>query len=232
MKALALAAAVSLTFSLAAFAQDSKPSLKPNGAAKQPSEAAANIDVAAIQKKIDDYTAAIKNDPKNDKYYGARGQNYLRLGKPETAINDLNTAVSLRPDRQAYFEVRGDAFAKLKRTKQALADYDKALALGPPSHYLYLQKAYAAILLNDYESAEKAAKAALSLKQNDVDTLALIGGIERGLGKFQESLKLLNAAIALRPGDPSLFEYRAATYAKLGNQDLAAKDFEQAKRLK
>ena len=69
MKALALAAALSLTFTLAANAQDLKQSLKTNGVTRQGAEAAANIDVAAIQKKIDEFTEAIKNDPKNDKSF-------------------------------------------------------------------------------------------------------------------------------------------------------------------
>lgn len=232
MKALALAAAVSLTFSLAAFAQDSKPSLKPNGAAKQPAEAAANIDVAAIQKKIDDYTAAIKNDPKNDKYYGARGQNYWRLGKFTSAIDDLSRAIALNPARQAYYEVRGDAYGKSKRHREAFQDYSKALLCGPPTHYLYLQKAYAAVNLDDYTAAETAAKLALELKPNDVDTLALYGGIERGLGKFQESLKVLNSAISLRPTEANLFELRSATYLRMGQKEFSQKDLETARKLK
>ncbi len=232
MKALAFAAAVSLTISFAALAQDSKPTVKPNGASKQPAEAAANIDVAAIQKKIDDYTAAIRTDPNNDKFYGARGQNYWRLGNYGSAIEDLNRAIALNPNRQAYFEVRGDAYGKSKRHREAYLDYSKALLCGPPTHYLYLQKAYASVNLNDYRSAESAAKSALNLKPNDVETLALLGGVERGLGNLPESLKILNLAISIRPTDASLFELRAATYMKMGQKELAQKDLVSARNSK
>ncbi len=231
MKALALVAALSLTFTLAAKAQDSKQSLKSNGGTRQGAEAAANIDVGAIQKKIDEYTEAIKNDPKNDKYYGARGQNYIRVGKLDRAIADLTMATSLNPGRQAYFEVRGDAFAKLKRNREAFDDYGRALGLGAPSHYLYRQRACVAVLLDNYKEAETAAKAALELKPGDSHMLGLMGGVERELGKLQQSLKFYSDAIAVDPSNAYLLRQRATTYSQLGKKELANNDLAMSKKL-
>ena len=231
MKALALVTALSLTFMLAANAQDSKPSLKSNGVTKQGAEAAATIDVSAIQKKIDEYTEAIKNDPKNDKYYGARGQNYWRIGKFDQAVDDLNHAITLNPNAAAYFEVRGDAFGKMHRNREAFADYSKAISAGRRSHYLFVQKGYSAVLLQDYRSAEEAARTALDLKPTDIDTLALIGGVEKKLGKYHEALKFLNKAILLSPLDPSLLNLRAETYYEMGQKELGDKDLKLSKTL-
>ena len=231
MKALALVAALSLTLSLAANAQDSKQSLKSNGVRKQGSEAAATIDVGAIQKKIDAYTDAIKDEPKNDRYYGARGQLNMMAGKFDKAIKDLTTAISLNPRRSAYFEVRGDVYAKANKARDAFEDYSKALKVGTPSHYLYLHQASAAVLMDDYKSAEAPAKSALELQPKDVKTLSLIGGIERELGKLQESLQYLNTAISLDPTNAYLLKSRADTYIKLGRKDLANTDLNLSKKL-
>lgn len=231
MKALALAAAVSLTFSLAAFAQDSKPSLKPNGAAKQPPEAAANIDVAAIQKKIDEFSEAIKREPKNDAYYGARGQGYKRLGKLDLAVEDLSRAISLNPSRQAYFHIRGNVYGLQKRHRESYQDYTKALECGPKTHGLYLIQGQSAILAGDYKSALAAAKSAQVMKPDDPETLVLLGSAEQMSGMLQESLKHLTRVIEINPKDGGAYSLRSSTYQKLGKLELAKQDRDQAKRL-
>lgn len=231
MKALAFAAALSLTFSFAAFAQDSKPTVKPNGASKQPAEAAANIDVAAIQKKIDEFTEAIKREPRNEKLFGARGQCFVKVGKFDKAISDLTVAVTANPNHQGYLAVRGDAYAKSKRYKEAFEDYGRALKVGPSSHYLLLHQASCAVLLNDYKAAEAPGKAALELKPNDVPTLTLLGSVERESGHLQKSLEFFNQAISISPNDANLLRLRAETLRLLGKKDLAEKDLNFSKRL-
>jgi len=231
MKALAFAVAVSLTVSLSVFAQDSRPLVKPNGASKQPAEAAANIDVAAIQKKIDDYTAAIRTDPNNDKFYGARGQNYQRLGKLDLAAEDLNHAVSLNPSRQAYFIVRGDVFEKQERYREALNDYSKALACGPPTFDLLLRKGKVAGLLQDYKTTIVAVKGALAIKQDDVGALVMLGGAEQQVGMLNDSVQHLSRAIELNPSNRDALRFRAASYLKLGKKELAEQDANRVRQL-
>lgn len=231
MKALALAVTLSLTFAIGAIAQDSKPSPKSNGASRQPAEAAANIDVAAIQKKIDEYTAAIKNDPKNDKYYGARGQNYQRLGKLDLAVEDLSRAIELNPGRQDYFKVRALVFSNQKRYRDAFSDYSKAITCGPATHYLYLKQGQTAILSGDSEAAYSAAKNAFRLKPEDEETLVLLGSAEQDKKLFHDSLKHLSKAIELNPVDAGAFSIRGDTYSKLGQLELARKDKVRARQL-
>lgn len=230
MKALALAAAVSLTLSLAAFAQDSKPSLKPNGA-KQPTEAAANIDVAAIQKKIDVITEALKKDPMNDALLGARGDGYQRIGNLDHSLADLTRAIELNSKRQAYYSLRGNVFGKLKRYRDSYSDYSKALEIGPKTHNLYLMQGKAASLSHDYTLALRAAKNADGIKSGDPETLVLLGTSEHMCGMYSEALKHLSRAIEINPADAGAISIRADTYSKLGKTDLAKLDQKRAKEL-
>ena len=231
MKALAFAVTLSLTLAIAVVAQDSKPSPKSNGASRQPAEAAANIDVAAIQKKIDEYTAAIKNDPQNDKYFGARGQNYQRLGKLDLATDDLDRAIAINPNKQAYYQVRALIFSTQGRYRESFADYSKAISCGPVTHNLYLKQGQTALLSRDYETAYVAAKEALSRKADDQETLVLLGSAEQGKGMYQESVKHLNRAIELNPTDSGAISIRGDSYIKLGQTELAIRDKSRAKQL-
>ncbi|MDX1989001.1 MAG: tetratricopeptide repeat protein [Candidatus Obscuribacter sp.] len=231
MKALALAVTLSLTFAIAAIAQDSKPTPKSNGVSRQLSDAAPNIDLTAIQKKIDELTYAIQREPKNDALYGARGQCYVKVGEFDKAISDLTVAVTANQNHQGYLAVRGDAYAKSKRYKEAFEDYGRALKVGPSSHYLLLHQASCAVLLNDYKAAEAPGKAALELKPNDVPTLTLLGSVERETGHLQKSLEFFNQAISISPNDANLLRLRAETFRLLGRKDLAEKDFNLLKKL-
>lgn len=231
MKALALAVTLSLTFAIAAIAQDSKPIPKSNGVSRQLSDAAPNIDLTAIQKKIDELTYAIEREPKNDALYGARGQCYVKVGEFDKAISDLTVAVTANQNHQGYLAVRGDAYAKSKRYKEAFEDYGRALKVGPSSHYLLLHQASCAVLLNDYKAAEAPGKAALELKPNDVPTLTLLGSVERETGHLQKSLEFFNQAISISPNDANLLRLRAETFRLLGRKDLAEKDFNLLKKL-
>ncbi|MBK9282212.1 MAG: hypothetical protein IPM93_28995 [Candidatus Obscuribacter sp.] len=231
MKAFAFAAALSLTFSFATLAQDSKPTVKPNGASRQPAEAAANIDVAAIQKKIDEFTEAIKREPNRDVFYMARGQTYQRLGKLSLAEADMNRAILLSPTNRDYFHVRAHLFAAQSRYREAFADYSKAISCGPATHNLFLRQGQAAFLFGDFESAYIAAKNAQKLNENDVETLVLLGSAEQKKGFLEDSLNHLNRAIELNPRDGSTLNIRADTYSKLGKSQLAKQDKARAKEL-
>ena len=230
MKALALATALSVALACAVSAQDSG---KTNGARKGMEAAATpTVDVAAIQKKIEAYTEAIKNDPKNDKYYAARGQNYRHLLKWDLAIADMSKAINLNPSNPLYLEERGCYLVLNNRPKEACKDFEIAVSQKKPR--LRLLKAYAETLyhLDEHKTSMKYALEALENKPDDADTLALLGSCEHALGLEQESLKHLNRSLELDPKSPSALEARALTYKALGKHDLAKADFDLYNKLK
>lgn len=231
MKALAFATAVSLTFSMAVSAQDLKASSKSSNLSKQPTEAAANVDVAAIQKKIDQFTEALKRDPSNDALYGARGDGYQRIGKLDLAVSDISRAIELNPKRQAYYELRAFMYGRQKRYHDSYVDYSKAIECGPQTHYLVLKQGQAAALAEDFKTALKSARIADRLKKDDVKTLTLLGTAEQKLGLLTDSLKHLTKAIDLDSSAGGVMLIRADTYNLMGKKDLAKKDEENARKL-
>lgn len=230
MKALALATALSVVFACAVCAQDSG---KTNGA-RRGMEAAAtpSVDVAAIQKKIEAYTEAIKNDPKNDKYYAARGQNYRHLLKWDQAIADMSKAIELNRSNPLYLEERGCYLVLNNRHKEACKDFEIAVLQKKPR--LRLLKAYAETLyhLDDYKNSIKYAREALDTKPDDADSLALLGSSEHMLGMEQDALKHLSRSLELEPNSTSALQARALTYKTLGKHDLAKSDLDLYNKLK
>ena len=60
--------------------------------------------------------------------------------------------------------------------------------------------------------------------------------VDRGIagceaGKFDQALSDFNAALKLKPSDPSLYDYRGMAYRCKGMDDLAVKDFNKAMEL-
>jgi len=232
MKALALATALSVVLSCAVSAQDSQ-SGKSNGARKSSMEAAAtpSVDVAAIQKKIDAYTEAIKNDPKNDKYYAARGQNYRHLLKWDLAIADMSRAIELKPSEADYLEERGCYYAQTDRDRDAAKDFGTALAKTNRTHRLLMRYAHSLLQIGDFKSSAKYAKEALSLKPDDVDALILLGSAEQVIGELEDSLTHLGKAIVLKPNSARALRLRSLTYKAMGKLDLAQADLDRSKKL-
>ncbi|MBI5175827.1 MAG: tetratricopeptide repeat protein [Candidatus Melainabacteria bacterium] len=231
MKALAFATVVTLSFSMAVFAQISKSSLESDKSSKPPTKAAAGVDVAAIQKKIDDYTAAIKDDPGNDKYYGARGQNFEKLGNYTSALNDYNCAIALNPNRQAYFIVRANLHAVQKQFGDAYEDYSRAIACGPVTQGLFRAQGSNALLLGEYDKALVSARNAINLNENDWESLVLLGSVELMKGMFSDSVKHLTRAIEINPAVGGAYSIRADAFAKLGKTELAKRDKAKAREL-
>lgn len=85
---------------------------------------------------VDDYTRALRLDPRLARAYLDRGILYWReLDHPRRAIQDLTTAEELDPTlTEARFN-RGVAYQQLREYDRALADFQAYLAVGTHPHW-------------------------------------------------------------------------------------------------
>jgi len=80
-----------------------------------------------LQKAIEVLTEAItKHNGTAAPLYATRGQIYLRLKKPASAIRDADVAIKLNPDSAPAFRVRGRARALLGEWSAAVSDLKAA----------------------------------------------------------------------------------------------------------
>ena len=78
------------------------------------------------QKAIDNYTEAIRLDPKHVKAYNMRGVSYNVLGQHERAIQDYTEAIRFDPQYATPYYNRGLSYEELGQQDKADADFKRA----------------------------------------------------------------------------------------------------------
>ena len=104
------------------------------------------------EKSMENYSLAIKVDPKYaDAYYG-RGVCYYYLNEQDKALDDYSKAIAILPRPELFYN-RGMIYANKKMWNEAIADYSKAIATTPNNPNLYYSRASAYGSNNQWELA-------------------------------------------------------------------------------
>jgi tetratricopeptide (TPR) repeat protein len=113
----------------------------------------------------------------------------------------------------------------------ARKSFEAATQKNPRDYQAFYDVAMACEKLGDKVAAEGAYKAALAIKPDfDVAAVAL-GTLELDEGRTDDALAVTQAAIAARPGSPTLHENLGTALAMRGDQDRALPELEQAAKL-
>jgi len=91
-------------------------------------------------KAIDNYTKAIKINPKFVKAYNNRGIAYVWKKKYDLAVADFNKAIKLDPKNGKAYNNRAIVYSYLGETRKALQDLHKAQSLGVAVNPDFLKK--------------------------------------------------------------------------------------------
>jgi len=104
------------------------------------------------EKSMENYSLAIKVDPKYaDAYYG-RGVCYYYLNEQDKALDDYSKAIAILPRPELFYN-RGMIYSNKKMWNEAIADYSKAIATTPNNPNLYYSRASAYGSINKWELA-------------------------------------------------------------------------------
>jgi len=93
------------------------------------------------------WTNVIRNYPRSDKPYIARGNALGERGRIEDAMADFRTALSLGSQRGDLYDGLGNAYGSLGRPDSAIIMYDRALAVDPTLARTYYNRAIAHLRL-------------------------------------------------------------------------------------
>lgn len=94
-----------------------------------------------FDKAIEDFTAAIEEDPRYAFPYYSRGWCYELTGRDDLALEDYNLGIDVDPDYPYIFLERGLVLKKMGRLDEARADFETAVAKdtvatdGSSTHY-------------------------------------------------------------------------------------------------
>lgn len=118
----------------------------------------------AYASAVEDFSQAIKADPKLMAAYNNRAMAYVRMGEEEKALSDFEAASKLDPKDANILGRQASVLSKLGRDQEAIALYDKAYALGGIDFVFNRANAHAR--LGNHKDAEQDYRLVIEKSQN------------------------------------------------------------------
>jgi protein O-GlcNAc transferase len=166
-----------------------------------------------------DYTEAINN----------LGIIYLNQEQYDEAKSLFEQAIKIKPDYTEAINNLGLVFLKLKDFKKAKINIDKAIILKDNFQNGYVALGSYFQSIEDHKNAELNYKKATEIKGKDVSVYLALLYLD--LNDFQESEKILNKSIKLKPKDAKNYLYRSIVYNNKEEFHLSLQDLETAFKL-
>ncbi|MBD2140296.1 tetratricopeptide repeat protein [Anabaena sp. FACHB-1250] len=189
-------------------------------------------DLKEYKLAIDDFTQAIKIDPKDARYYVIRGNSYFLLKEYKQGIDDLTQAIKIDSQNEAYYVVRGGYYLQLKDYKQAIDDYTQAIKLDPKNAGYYGARGLAYLQLKDYKQAINDYTQAIQLDPKNAGYYGARGDAYLQLKDYKQAINDYSQAIKLKPDFTEAYYVRGIAHYFLKDYKQAINDYTQAIKLK
>ena len=183
-------------------------------------------------RALDDYSEAIRRDPKSPLAFYGRGVLLASRKRAFTrAIADFDKVLELQPDNIDALILRGDAYSQLGQAGRALVDLNRAVADAPDNAQAVLHRGVAQgrrgedrLALADYDQAIK-------LNPRYVDALVNRAAVHAAAGRPADAIRDLDTALAIQPNNVIALYNRG--YAHFGQRayDKAIADYDAAIQL-
>lgn len=164
-----------------------------------------------------------------------------------SAVDDFNEAETLRASSQcdravplylsainkngmyvSAYNGLGFCYQILGMLNAAIVEYDKAIQIDPTNYGLYIARA--GIEANNGSTGAAAADDAIAMRLAPAQALSYvaIANSFASYADFADAVKAFDAAIALIPNNPSLYEQRATIYLQMQDTTRAYADYQHA----
>ena len=154
---------------------------------------------------------------------------YLNQEQYDEAKSLFEQAIKIKPDYTEAINNLGLVFLKLKDFKKAKINIDKAIILKDNFQNGYVALGSYFQSIEDHKNAELNYKKATEIKGKDVSVYLALLYLD--LNNFQESEKILNKSIKLKPKDAKNYLYRSIVYNNKEEYLLSLQDLETAFKL-
>ena len=173
--------------------------LAPNhaNAKKNLAEAQKQVQTLAEERKIADYSQAIKLEPTASKYID-RGNAYANKKDYDRAIADYTEAIKLEPNASRYNN-RGNAYNNKKDYDNAIADYDQAIKLDANFKWAYYNRGLVYYNKKDYDRAIADYDQAIKLDANYTSAYYNRGLVYYNKKDYARAIADYEAALRLDP---------------------------------
>jgi len=193
--------------------------------------------VKALTVDLDSTKAAVlsqvvKISPNNDEAQNLLGNAYFDLADYEKAVKAYETAIKTNPDNADTYRHLADCYCLLDRDEDEIEAHKQVVRIDPG-----YAKAYS-LLAGCYIEGERCEEAADILRQlvkiepKDAYRLLIVLGIHYcESGHYEEAVEAYKQAIEIDPNMGPAHDFLAEAYLKIGNKDLALKEYEKLKTL-
>ena len=180
-------------------------------------------------KALDDYSAAIKADPKSSLAFLGRGVLLaVRKRAYDRAIEDFDKVLVIEPDNVEALLSRGDAFAQLGDLGRAMADLNRAVALAPDKPTVLVTRGQVESRRGNVAGAARDYEAALKLDPRYADAMINLAAVRSMQGQSGAAIELLDQAIAIDRRNPLAFYNRGYAEFAQKQYDKAIADYSSA----
>ena len=182
-------------------------------------------------RALADLDRAARLAPDNPRAFMVRGLVNARLGDMERAFADYNMALSLDPKYVDALVNRAAIYSMKGNIDKAIVDLDQALELAPDHALANYNRGYANFARQDYDKAiadyTHAIKAdgRMSWAYNNRCLTRMVAGQD-----LAEALSDCDEALKLQPDNVQTRETRGFIFLKLGEKDIALREYETALR--
>ena len=174
----------------------------------------------------------VRRGPPNHRAYNNRGNAYMAMGQPASAIKDYDKAIDLKPSDARAYSGRGSAYSALGRYHEAMRDYDQAIKLKPDFADVYHGRGGVYAARGQVDAAIKEFDRAIALDPYFEEAYLSRGRFYDSRGQYDAAIKDYDKAIALLPDYAEAYNNRGSAHDAKGQVDAAIKDYDKAIALK
>jgi tetratricopeptide (TPR) repeat protein len=180
-------------------------------------------------KAMEDYSTAIKADPKSSLAFLGRGVLLaVRKRAYDRAIEDFDKVLVIEPDNVEALVSRGDAFGQLGDLGRAMADLNRAVALAPGKPTVLVARGQIESRRGNLAGAVRDYEAALKIDPRYATALVNLAAVRAMQGQPGAAVELLDQAITIDPRNPLAFYNRGYAEFALKQYDKAIADYGSA----
>jgi tetratricopeptide (TPR) repeat protein len=186
---------------------------------------------------IEEYSKAIRLDPKNAEAWWSRGQCYSEIEKPTLGLKDCKWAVKISSKNASAWIFLGNAYTNIKENDLAIDAYTEAIDLikrNQISKYLSDTYARRGILYRFKNQQEKAISdftESIKLDTKDWSAYNSRGLCYIELGRNRDAVNDFSSAIKINNQESVVYSNRGLANSKLGYNDECRKDCDRAIQL-
>jgi tetratricopeptide (TPR) repeat protein len=181
------------------------------------------------------FKSVIKLTPDNYRAYSNLGATYLKLGRTDEAAQMYKQSLVIKPDADALtYSGLGSVYYFQERYADAATQFEKAVEFAPKDFVMHGNLAdayrYVPALSNkapeEFRKAIELAKEALATNPKDAKLRANVAGYRSSSGDRAGSLRDIQEAVRLGPGDGFVLFRAALVYEQAGMRERAWKALE------